>query len=63
METLTISPKYQVVIPKDIREKLGLTPGAENPGACLPRPHRTHPDPSDQENAGVSERDRRARRP
>jgi AbrB family looped-hinge helix DNA binding protein len=27
METLTISPKYQVVIPKNIREKLGLTPG------------------------------------
>jgi AbrB family looped-hinge helix DNA binding protein len=24
---LTISPKFQVVIPKKIREKLGLTPG------------------------------------
>ena len=27
MSTVTISPKYQVVIPKEIREKLGLTPG------------------------------------
>lgn len=27
MATVTISPKYQVVIPKEIREKLGLTPG------------------------------------
>jgi len=24
---VTISPKFQVVIPKEIREKLGLTPG------------------------------------
>ena len=27
MATVTISPKYQVVIPKEIREKLGLLPG------------------------------------
>ncbi len=27
MNTVTISPKYQVVIPKAIREELGLQPG------------------------------------
>ena len=27
METVTISPKFQVVIPKAIREGLGLKPG------------------------------------
>lgn len=27
MTTVTISPKYQVVIPKAIRENLGLRPG------------------------------------
>ncbi len=27
MATVTISPKYQVVIPREIREKLGLAPG------------------------------------
>lgn len=27
METITVSPKFQVVIPKGIREKLKLTPG------------------------------------
>jgi AbrB family looped-hinge helix DNA binding protein len=27
METVTISPKFQVVIPKKIRERLGLSPG------------------------------------
>jgi len=27
MDALTISPKFQVVIPKAIRERLGLRPG------------------------------------
>ena len=27
MSRVTISPKFQVVIPKEIREKLGLSPG------------------------------------
>lgn len=27
MQIVTISPKFQVVIPKQIRERLGLSPG------------------------------------
>jgi AbrB family looped-hinge helix DNA binding protein len=27
METVTVSPKYQVVIPKNVRERLGVRPG------------------------------------
>ena len=27
MDTITISPKFQVVIPKAIRERMGLRPG------------------------------------
>jgi len=27
MSLVTVSPRYQVVIPKDVREKLGIRPG------------------------------------
>jgi AbrB family looped-hinge helix DNA binding protein len=27
METVTVSPKFQIVIPKLIRERLGMSPG------------------------------------
>lgn len=27
MAVVTVSPKYQVVIPKEVREKLGIRPG------------------------------------
>jgi len=27
METVTVSPKYQIVIPRDIRKALGIQPG------------------------------------
>ena len=27
METATVSPKYQVVIPRKVREQIGLQPG------------------------------------
>ena len=27
MVTVTVSPKFQVVIPKEVREKLGIQPG------------------------------------
>ena len=27
MKAVTVSPKYQIVIPKDVREQMGIEPG------------------------------------
>ena len=32
MPRVTVSPKYQVVIPKEVREKLGIQTGTEGGG-------------------------------
>jgi AbrB family looped-hinge helix DNA binding protein len=29
MHTITVSPKYQIAIPKDVREQLEIRPGAK----------------------------------
>lgn len=29
MDTVKVSPKYQVVIPKEVRESIGIKPGQE----------------------------------
>lgn len=34
MSTVTISPKYQVVIPRDVRQSMGLRPGQKVEVLC-----------------------------
>jgi len=29
MKAVTVSPKYQIVIPRDVRESMGIQPGAK----------------------------------
>lgn len=36
MDITTVSPKYQVVIPKRVREQFGLTPGQQLQVVALP---------------------------
>jgi AbrB family looped-hinge helix DNA binding protein len=36
MDLATVSPKYQVVIPKRVREQFGLTPGQQLQVIALP---------------------------
>ena len=35
--TVTVSPKFQIVIPKQVREKLNIRAGAGAPGLCVRR--------------------------
>ena len=39
METVTVSPKFQVVIPKEMRESAETDPGPEGAGAAVREPH------------------------
>jgi AbrB family looped-hinge helix DNA binding protein len=38
MRTVTVSPKYQIVIPKEIREAMGIEPGEK--AQIIPYEHR-----------------------
>lgn len=58
METATVSPKYQVVIPARVRRALGLRPGQEV--QAIPYEGRIEliPDQAHQAGAGVPEGER-----
>lgn len=34
MSTVTVSPKYQIVIPRDVRESMGIRPGQKVEVIC-----------------------------
>lgn len=54
MEFVKLSPKYQIVIPKKIREGLGLTPGQELQLYILDGSIRIHPPRSMRDLAGIA---------
>lgn len=54
METVKVSPKFQVVIPKDIREQLQLKPGEELQIYLLDGSIRLHRPRSIKELRGIA---------
>jgi len=54
METVKVSPKFQVVIPKRVREVLGLKPGEELQIYILDRSIRLHRPRSIKELRGIA---------
>ena len=54
MEMVKVSPKFQVVIPKKVREELGLTPGQELQLYVLDGTIRIHPPRSMRDLAGIA---------
>jgi len=54
MDTVKVSPKFQVVIPKKIREKLELKPGEELQIYLLDRSIRLHRPRSIKELRGIA---------
>lgn len=54
METVKVSPKFQVVIPKRVREILGLKPGEELQIYILDKSIRLHRPRSIKELRGIA---------
>lgn len=54
MEIVKISPKFQIVIPKKVREGLRLTPGQELQLYVLDGTIRIHPPRSMRDLAGIA---------
>jgi len=54
METVKVSPKFQVVIPKRVREVLGLKPGEELQIYILDKSIRLHRPRSISELRGIA---------
>jgi AbrB family looped-hinge helix DNA binding protein len=54
METVKVSPKFQVVIPKRVREALGLKPGEELQIYILDKSIRLHRPRSIKELRGIA---------
>jgi AbrB family looped-hinge helix DNA binding protein len=54
METVKLSPKFQIVIPKKVREGLGLTAGQELQLYVLDGTIRIHPPRSMRDLAGIA---------
>lgn len=54
MEIVKVSPKFQIVIPKKVREGLHLTPGQELQLYVLDGTIRIHPPRSMRELAGIA---------
>jgi AbrB family looped-hinge helix DNA binding protein len=54
METVKVSPKFQIVIPKRVREVLGLKPGEELQIYILDKSIRLHRPRSIKELRGIA---------
>lgn len=52
MTTVTVSPKYQIVIPEQIRKQMGIKPGMKMEFICIDNRIHLVPVPSIEEMRG-----------